>query len=897
MARPTRFTLGLLCATLMGIALYAPAPRAVATPTTVPANSQRPGDDSYDWAQWRQFWSFKPITKPAPPAVKDAGWVRNPIDAFVLAKLEAAGLRPAPEADRVTLIRRATFDLTGIPPTPQEIRAFLADKSPDAFERVIDRLLASPHYGERWGRHWLDVARYVPGRINFPGIKQTAGDQAYRDYVVRALNKDKPYDGFVTEQLAGDLLPPSPDREQEFDQITAPAFLSIGAWFDMCTDPNRLKLEMVDEMVNTTSKAFLGLSVACARCHDHKFDPIPTQDYYALGGIFRSTRLVGDFSEFWRDGRVRQLRPLAMPDEVAANDAIRAKIAAKKTAQWQYLTEHYDERMKSWSADEPRYRAAAAKFSPKKTLVRLFEAENFDGVSNLRIAQLQKDGKGIDLIESLNPTSQWVKYKIDVPDAGEYRLDALYCTDDRVPVQVTVNGPVQVPAALAEPTGGWDLKYLRWGNVGTIKLRDGLNFVRLNATNGDFPRIDRFRLYKVDDGFDDEVNRLAAEDHLDPLVLRGVVIDPEHPWPTHAGIAPYLPPDQQQAIAGVTTEMDALEKTIKPYPLVVAVTDQPKCEDLPVHIKGDTYRTAKYVPQRGVPRVLDGLLPPPQISPGHSGRLELARWLTDPRNPLPARVMANRIWQGHFGRGIVATPSDFGSRGVAPTHPQLLDWLASSFVENGWSMKRLHREILLSSTYRMSGSPDPESGDRVAQSDPENKLLSHFTRRRLEAEELYDSMLGCINTLVRQDPGKPLDVDKSKNKALYVLTSGRAPKGLGPEVRKMLTLFDVDFTGVPIDTRPQSNTPAQSLFWLNSPLPQYFAGRFAERLLKMDQLNDTKRVEMAYLISVGHSPDRQASDEALAFLGQCEQDGMTKQDAWTQFGLALFASTEFHYVD
>src|SRR5215210_7418870 len=187
-----------------------------------------------------------------------------------------------------------------------------------------------PRDGEKWGRHWLDIARYVPGRINFPGIKRTSGDQSYRDYVVRAFNKDKPYDRFVAEQLAGDLLPPSADREQQFDQITAPAFLSIGAWFDMCTDPNRLKLEMIDEMVNTTSKAFLGLSVACARCHDHKFDPIPDEDYYALGGVFRSTRIVGDFSEFWRDGRVRQLRPLAMPDQVAANDAIHARIDAKK---------------------------------------------------------------------------------------------------------------------------------------------------------------------------------------------------------------------------------------------------------------------------------------------------------------------------------------------------------------------------------------------------------------------------------------------------------------------------------------------------------------------------------------------------------------------------------------
>src|SRR5687768_12088823 len=246
----------------------------------------------YDWDTWRQFWSFKAVERPAPPAVRDASWVRNPIDRFILAKLEVEGLKPAAEADKLTLIRRLTFDLTGLPPTPEEIRAFQQDKSADAYEKLVDRLLASPHYGERWGRHWLDVARYVPGRISFPGVKNTKGDAHYRDYVVRAFNKDKPYDRFLTEQLAGDLLPPAADREQQFDQITAPAFLSIGAWFDQETDPNRLRMEMVDEMVNATSQAFMGLTVACARCHDHKTDPIPTADYYALGGIFRSTRIV-----------------------------------------------------------------------------------------------------------------------------------------------------------------------------------------------------------------------------------------------------------------------------------------------------------------------------------------------------------------------------------------------------------------------------------------------------------------------------------------------------------------------------------------------------------------------------------------------------------------------------
>ena len=330
-----------------------------------PVSSPDGSGSLYDWQKWGQFWSFQTHCPniPNPPVRETDILVRNPIDAFVLARLEARGIAPAPQADKATLIRRATYDLLGLPPTAQELHNFLADDSEDAYDRLIDRLLASPHYGEKWGRHWLDVARYTPGRISFPGVKHAAGDSAYRDYVVRAFNEDKPYDQFVTEQLAGDLLPPAPDRQQQYDQIAAPAFLSIGPWFDMCTDPNRLRLEMVDDMINVTGKTFLGLSINCARCHDHKFDPIPTADYYALAGIFRSTRIVGDFSEYWRDGRVRLLRPLAMPDEVAANDAIRAQVDEKKAAEWKYLGDCHAELLARWQKDEPRYRAAAAQDS------------------------------------------------------------------------------------------------------------------------------------------------------------------------------------------------------------------------------------------------------------------------------------------------------------------------------------------------------------------------------------------------------------------------------------------------------------------------------------------------------------------------------------------------------
>jgi hypothetical protein len=865
-----------------------------------------PRDDAYDWGRWRQFWSFQPIRKPALPAVKNNQWPRNPIDYFVLAKLEEHGLAPAPEADKVTLIRRVTFDLTGLPPTPEEIRAFLADTSTDAYEKLVDRLLASPHYGERWGRHWLDAARYVQGRITFPGVKRSDGDQHYRDYVVRAFNNDKPYDQFVTEQLAGDLLPPANDREAYFDQIIAPAFLSIGAWFDMETDPNRLRLEMVDEMINTSSKAFLGLSVACARCHDHPFDPIPTADYYSLGGIFRSTRLVGDFSEYWRDGRVRQLRPLAMPDEVAANDRVRQQIATREAQWWQYLTEQHAQRMAAWQADEPRYRAAAGKIA--RPFVKLFEAEDFTGQTGLRIVQLMRNGKAVEVIETLLPKAQWVKYAPEVPVTAQYWLEALYSTEDKVPLTLTVNGNVITKEALATPTGGADLKFQRWQTVGTFELREGMNFIRLDAKEGNFPRIDRFRLYQVDSGMEQQVAALADAEKLDAKLLTNFVIDPEDPWPQVGGLEAYLDEAQRKPAQALRAQMDALSEQIKPYDQVISVTDQSQPADLAVHRRGGTYSESGEPVARGVPRLLDGALERPKIPSDHSGRLEFAHWLTDPRNPLTSRVMVNRIWHWHFGRGIVVTTSDFGSRGAAPTNPELLDWLAATFMESGstgvppvisgsgaWSIKKVHRLILTSSTYRMSSrAADPAA----LATDSDNKLLSRFPRQRLDADELFDAMFSTRNIMPRQPSGQPLDVDKAKGRALYVLTSGRSPEGLGLEVRKMLTLFDYDASGAPVAERPTSQTPAQALFWLNGPLVKYYADKFAERLLKMERLDDAKRVDMAYLIAVGHPPSKAMSEASLAYLKQCQvEEGLKPQQAWTRFCQALFGSNEFRYVD
>lgn len=930
----------------LSLAAVLPLRAGGAGPIAAPASryDSQIGHDAYDWKEWSQFWAFKPVQKPvvptvaanpSPDAVKSSV-PRNAIDAFIVQRLRQNGLTLSTEADKLTLLRRVTFDLTGLPPTPDEIRAFLSDTSADAYERVVERLLASPHYGERWGRHWLDVARYTPGRVSFPGIKGTAGDSHYRDYVVRSLNNDKPYDQFLTEQLAGDLLPPAKDRQAYMDQIVAPAFLSIGAWFDMDTDPNRLRLEMVDEMVNATTRAFMGISVACARCHDHKFDPIPIQDYYALGGIFRSTRLVGELNENWRDGRARQLRPLALPDQVAANDGIRAQVDQLRSKRWSLLIQRHQELLARWKADEAAYRKAVQDvFGDRRPHTLVQEAEDFDGQDNLRIAQLSRDGKAVEVIETQTPTGQWVKYKFEVPETAQYRLEVLHSTDDRTPIEVLINGEAATKDALTAPTGGAALTYQRWDVAAEFELRVGLNFMRLIAKGGSFPRIDRLRLVRIDESNEVRLNAIAAERGLSPVLLRQWAYWPADPYPTPSGVERFLPQSDADALAAIDREVETLTASIKPYPLAVAVTDLADPVDLPVHLRGQTYRESAYLVPRGVPRFLDHALPRPEIARDQSGRLELARWLTDPRHPLTARVMVNRVWGWHFGRGLVDSPSDFGSRGSTPTHPELLDYLAATWIEQGWSLKQLHRLILTSATYRQSSRKEPvnvvtgadastsnrspsdpssspvpvnnpceepatkSQGSRRAASeaDPDNKLLSHFPRRRLEAEALYDAMLSTTNALVRQPSGQPLEFARSSNRAMYTLTTGRSPPGLGVDVRKMLTLFDVEMDGQPIGSRSTSATPAQSLFWLNSPLVNYFADRFAERLLKMDKLSDEKRVDMAHQLALGRSPDKAMAQQLLAFVRQAEEDGNSKQEAWSRLCQALYASTEFRYLN
>ena len=584
-------------------------------------------------AKDRAFWSFQPIADPPVPQVKNGAWAKTPIDRFVLAKLEEKQLQPLEAAEKRTLLRRVTFDLTGLPPTPEEIDAFLKDNAPDAFARAVDRLLASPHYGERWARHWLDVARYGEDQAHtFQARKYPQGFR-YRDWLTKAFNDDMPYDRFIVEQIAGDLL----DLPERKENSPALGFFALGPVY--YGDPK--KLDQYDDRIDTLTRGFLGLTVACARCHDHKYDPISTKDYYSLAGIFAST----DYHEV----------PLVSDEEVEK---------AKKE-----LTE------------------------------------------------------------------------------------------------------------------------------------------------------------------------------------------------------------------------DQKKKKVQPkFPLVHAVKDT-KPVTLRVHIRGNPDTLGEEAP-RAFLSILAGDKQQP-FEKG-SGRLELARAIAAPDNPLTARVMVNRIWKHHFGKGLVRTPSNFGALGEAPTHPELLDYLATRFIASGWSIKKLHREIVLSAAYQTSSRAEA----RNEEIDADNKYLWRMNRRRLEVEAWRDAMLAVAGTLdpALGGPSTDLAAPDNRRRTLYGMVSRH-------ELNPLLRLFDFPDPNITSDARTVTTVPLQQLFVLNSEFMVRNAKALAARLSSLEK-DEPGRIRQAFLLLYGRPVTERELALGMAFLS-APDDSQTRPtlSRWEQYAQVLLSANEFMFVD
>ncbi|MDA8743169.1 PSD1 and planctomycete cytochrome C domain-containing protein [Rubripirellula amarantea] len=668
-----------------------------------------------DLAAGRKHWAFQPLNDSTMPrSDESANTLANPIDAFIGDQLDRNELIPLGRADKRTLIRRATFDLIGLPPTPEEIEAFVADESETAFDVVVDRLLNSPHYGERWGRHWLDVARYADSN----GLDENAAHGnawRYRDYVVQSFNEDKPYDQFVVEQLAGDLLDSGDNSELRHQRLIATGYLLLGPKVLAEADERKMEMDIVDEQIDTIGRGLMGMTLGCARCHTHKFDPIEHADYYALAGIFKSTKTMESFKTVARWNEVL----IADSDEMARKN------------------EH--ERIVTEAKQKIDTRIAAAK-------------------------------------RELTPTKGET-----VPEDIEKR----------------------------------------------------------------FPEATRSELKELRD------------------------------------------------------QLEQLEASAPEMPTAMAVVDG-VVADVAIHIRGSHLTLGETVPRR-FPRVF-AKDAQPLLPSDSSGRLEFARWLIDEDHPLTARVMVNRIWRWHFGKGLVPTVDNFGLRGEPPTHPELLDWLAVQFIQNDWSIKSMHRLIMLSETYRRSSSFDANN----AKVDSDNRYYWRCDVRRLEAEAIRDSLLAVSGTLDRTMGGRLLATPNRELVFNHTSTDTsnydtRRRSIYVPVIRNhlydMFQLFDYADASVLSGNRNTSTISPQALFLMNSEFMTSVSNSMAERFSGADVDRD-QRIARLFNEAFGRSPTETEVQQANDFLAQFQTEGneVSPKHAWQALCQAIVSSSEFVYV-
>ncbi len=783
-------------------------PASAADPTALVASHERPLT-----AEQRAFWSFQPLARVAPPAVTDANWPRTDIDRFVLARLEQEGLRPVGAADKLTLLRRATLDLTGLPPTPEEVDAFLADDSPDAFAKVVDRLLASPHYGEAWGRKWLDVARY--GEDDYRsldpmgrGYASYANAFLYRDWVVKAFNDDMPYDRFVTAQLAADL---DGDELVRVRNLPALGFLGLGPWY---YDNGAVEITRADERndrVDAVSRGLLGLTVACARCHDHKYDPILTKDYYALAGVFLNT----EYHEY----------PRAPKAVVEAWKAEEKKIEKKQELLGEYLSKESRQLAETLVFQASKYMQAAWRVTgePKADKARVIDGEKLD--YELFDRWLHFLGKKPTFYSFLKPWQAMVEKGGTAAEAKKLAEEFQEMLVDLVIEQRAVEEENDIIRAKALP--------------GT-KKKEPANLPNEFKTNDDFcpgcglelksMAADRMSLYSdvfLRDLEDEQLPGRPGRPGL--LSFRG--------W----GLERQLGGDRRALIEALRADIKKMRDAQPPkFTYAHGVRDVDAPANLKVHLRGSPHNLGDEV-TRGYLTVLSPEAGRKTFTDG-SGRLDLARALVS--EPLAARVIVNRVWKEHFGTGLVDTPSNFGKTGDPPSHPELLDHLAGYFIEHGMSMKALHREIMRSAVYQLAG----EGADIAAnvEKDPGNRLYWRMTRRRMTAEQVRDSVL-FVSGRLDATVGGP-------SKELTPLYDRRTIYGRVSRYRldEFLQLFDFPSAIQTAEKRFVTTVPLQRLFFMNSDFMQQHAERLAARVAA--EPTDEDRIRKVYRILFGRAP-------------------------------------------
>lgn len=1021
------------------------------------------------------LWSLQPVCNSPLPVVKTVAWPCSPVDYFVLAGLENQALTPALPAIKPTLLRRVTLDLTGLPPTPKEFDEFLNDQSAEAYAKVVDRLLASPHYGERWGRHWLDVVRYADARdlIQLPAESDFREAWRYRDWVVKAFNQDLPYDQFVRMQIAGDLMQPADPAQMDADALVATGMLAIADFVPGDVNKDQMIADCVNDQIDVVGRAIMGMTIACARCHDHKFDPVSTEDYYSLAGIFFSTRVI--------PGPVPGNTPLIRVPLLPAAEikAIETQAERDRTR----LAELSDRTQTSTDREYVAYleRQVVTEFARDlelavdylklrndinpPSLLDFSESHGANGkvlerwvaflqqqpalstfnplqpkqspsdgpLGNdstaiqhlaeklLKISELRREEEHNDPVATSLKEFQLLHFRADdlhiITDANGRIAqwpDRAAIADDAIPVQdspgpqittaliggilrpvARFDGNAVLQAKRTVPTTGslfaviradsgaagtrvvgWEDASVGQHGLGLMPTADGgiHAILRRKGTSGDIvvtgsgtsdfqmisltwgpggvtcflngntagantlidsvssdPTVTALRIggpgsgagqrfrgdmceLRVYSAALSEVARLRVERELksrwldgpaetlqsvasDPIVdLYNELLSPRSPYWIDAEMRlSLLPEEVQQRITAEKAELEVLKhKPVTEIPKAVVVQDggppgtkHAGFQDAHIYIRGNPAKPGAIV-ARGFPRTL-GSQERPAIQ-GGSGRMELSRWLTHPSHPLTARVMVNRIWQHHFGEGLVRTSTNFGVRGELPSHPELLDYLATRFMESGWSVKTLHRLILLSSVYQQSSQElEPETLQRSAREiDPDNRLLSRMPRRRLDAEAIRDSLLAVSGLLdpAAGGPGFP-EVDVPR-RSLYLMSVRT-----GAKTSDFSSLFDGATGGGIIERRGQSIVAPQALFLMNHVWLDRVSAALAARVIRETPSNaDEDKIHMLYKIALGREPTPMELDIGMQLLRDRSEELF-----WDRYCRLILCSNEFIYVD
>ena len=919
-----------------------------------------------DFEAAKDFWAFQPPRLHHPPKNRDADWACNEIDQFIKHELELAHLNPAKPASPRRLLRRATFDLTGLPPTIDEISEFLESVEQiglrDAYAQLIDRLLSSHHYGEKWGRHWLDVARYAEDQAHTFGVSRRPHAHEYRDWVIRAFNSDMPYDQFVKRQLAGDLM--EPEEMHPRDRLAGLGILGLGAIYYKNSDKAQAQADELDDRIDTVTRGLLGLTVSCARCHDHKYDPIPTQDYYSLAGVFHNTRMVD--------------KPLASQDVVDNYRAAEKVVKDNERLAKDFRNERKAQVAEAMRLDVHRYMLGVWHYRQQKTNDAATKIETTAKDLGLERNWLDRWNKFLDsnnnYLKNVPALDAWLSLpqptagtSVDIQrvkkavDVFENHLN--YCLDERdgklpaeatkaiytskrvdasnplVPIDVELKDATHLYLVICDAGDGSNSDWGDWLNprlsgINKEKSLLDLDWVRattehhsvrknLNCSGGQLrvagvvhkvgigAHSTSIIEYELPKGY----SRFTAQGGLDgsgqgsvefrvyttpPTDIKSKKETPEQRARKELikrvfsasglftlndkELESHLNADQLSELNLLDNQVLEAKNKLPPALSMAHVVQDTGDRNLKTYLRGDPNRQGEEAPRRFLKVLSHG----EQVSYSNgSGRLELANDIASPDNPLTARVIVNRVWQHHFGRGLVATPSNFGALGDRPSHPELLDTLSVNFMEAGWSLKWLHRQIMLSATYQQSSTYDEQNFD----SDPENRLLWRMNRRRLEVEAWRDALLAVSGNLdvTTGGPTENLSDMKNNRRTVYGAISRHDLNGL-------LRLFDFPDANVTSATRTTTTVPQQQLFVLNSDFFVRQAKNLAGRLQTEAGGDLESKIAYAYQLLFSREPDEQEVELAQVFLQQ-PNEGNAKLSRLEQYAQALLASNEFLYID